>query len=399
MATATAVPLLTDTSDLDLALPSNANLPQEHSGVRMTRELASEAWDAKRDAFSQKVRMHAWDRLDARHHENKARIEIPYNDKVFMLSGDRGSGKTLIAAIMAAQCYEQGMEVFSSASLLFGYRIDPLDVFTMAESLPDNCFVFLDEVHGLADRYAEHSTRQRTLSNSLALLRKKGIRLVMATVHEDRTAFSLKGQVQFILYPRQYRPRSLSKRGRKQSRRFPKWCHVFMSQLGPNPFEGRRLADQWDIPRTTGKCLRRDLPPLPPRQLWEAAKLMDSWAKPSIAQGISTTAAAVRQRLDEGVGGAQDATAQYEQDKADLMDLLKYVAEAINTGGLDVENERTIPWKRLVNAARSCGYKGTDKQARQLLRDFVQTTSQYAVVIEGLMKWFKSAGDEARSKG
>ena len=240
-----------------------------------------------------------------------------------MLSGDRGSGKTLVAGIMAAQLYAQGVDVFSSASLLFGFRIDPLDVFTLAESLPDNCFVFLDEVHGLADRYAEHSTRQRTLSNSLALLRKKGIRLVMASVHEERTAFSLKGQVQYIFYPRSYRPRSLSRHGKKAFRRYPKWCHVFMSRLGPNPFEGKRLSDQWEIPRTAGKCRRIDMRPLAPRALWEAAKLTDSWAKPSIAQGISTTAEAVRNRLEEGAGD-QDEQAQYEREKQKFLELLRY---------------------------------------------------------------------------
>ena len=166
-----------------LEVEQNREGPTQHSGVRMTREWAAEAWDEVRDAFTQNQRLAAWDRLETRHQSSKLYIaqnnrKVPYNDVVLMLTGDRGSGKTAIATVMLATLYELGLEVFSSASLLFGYRIDPLDVFTMAESLPDNCGVFLDEVHGLSDRYAEHSTRQRTLANSLALLRKKGIRLV-----------------------------------------------------------------------------------------------------------------------------------------------------------------------------------------------------------------------------
>ena len=252
---------LADEADIQLSADLERGQMGQHSGVRMTRVWAEEAWDEDRDAFTQKMRMDAWDRLESKHQQSKlylkqSGLKIPYNDVVLMLSGDRGSGKTAIATDMGATVYEQGLEVFSSASLLFGYRIDPLDVFTMAENLPDNCYVFLDEVHGLADRYTEHSTRQRTLANSLALLRKKGIRLVMASVHEDRVAFSLESQVHTLIYPRKYQPRR-----RKNQRYFPDWCYIMCTHLGPNPFEGKRLSDQWEIPRPGGKCRHADTSP------------------------------------------------------------------------------------------------------------------------------------------
>ena len=360
---------------------AQATAPATFSGVRMTREWAGEAWDPVRDVYSRKVRLDAWDRLESRHYENKKKITPPYQSLVYMLSGDRGSGKTAMATLWAAKLYEQGMDVFSSASLLFGYRIDPVDVFTFAESLPDNCFVFLDEVHGLADRYAEHSTRQRTLSNSLALLRKKGIRLVMASVHEGRVAFSLTGHVQSLFYPRQYRPKF-----KKKQRRFPKWCYMRYSILGPNPFEGKRMADEWDIPRTGGKCRRVDRPPIAARKIWEAAKLMDTWEKPSIAQGITTTAADVHKRLTEGVGQT-DGQAQYEQDREDFFDLLRFVATAINAQ--DLEDAKSYHWKRLLNVARACGWRGEDKRGRELLRDHLGLNSQYQAKKEALFRYFK----------
>ena len=355
--------------------------PETFSGVRMTREWAGEAWDPARDVYTKKVRLDAFDRLEARHYENKARITIPYNDVVYMLSGDRGSGKTALATLWAARCYEQGMEVFSSASLLFGYRIDPVDVFTFAESLPDNCFVFLDEVHGLADRYAEHSTRQRTLSNSLALLRKKGIRLVMASVHEGRVAFSLAGHVQCLFYPRQYRPKF-----KKKQRRFPRWCYMRFTLLGPNPFEGKRLSDSWDIPRTGGSCRRVERPPVAARKIWEAAKLMDSFEKPSIAQGITTTAADVHKRLTEGAG-QPDGQAQYEQDREEFFALLRFIATAINENSL--EDAKSYHWKRLLNVARACGWRGEDKRGRELLRDHLGLNTQYQVKKEVLFSYFR----------
>ena len=368
-------------AEADAAAP-----PEELAGVRMTREWAGEAWDEARDAFSKKMRLDAWDRLDTKHYANKGKIKIPYKDTVLMLSGDRGSGKTAIATLMGAQLYEQGMEVFSSASLLFGYRIDPVDVFTFAESLPDNCFVFIDEVHGLADRYAEHSTRQRTLSNSIALLRKKGIRLVMASVHEHRVAYSLTGQVHTLIYPRAYRPRR-----KKNQRYFPAWCYVRFTALGPHPFDGKRLSDSWEIPRPGGKCRRVERDPIPARYIWEAAKLMDSWAKPNIAAGITTSAADVKRRLMEGTGGAQDdGQAEYEADKKDFFSLLGFVAEAINTGEIN-RDDPVIPWKRLLNAAREHGWRGSDKRGRSLLKDFLELNTQYGIKTPSLMRYFKAS--------
>ena len=70
-----------------------------------------------------------------------------------------------------------------SASFLFGIRISSANAFRFAEDLEDKSLVFIDEAHSLADRYSEMSVRNRSLSNSLALIRKKGIILVVASVH------------------------------------------------------------------------------------------------------------------------------------------------------------------------------------------------------------------------
>ena len=112
-----------------------------------------------------------------------------------------------------------------------------------------------------------------------------------------RRARGVQSQVSgaYPIYPRQYRPRR-----RKRQRYFPPWCYVQCTHIGPNTFEGKRMSDDWGIPRPGGKCRRIDRPPIPARQIWEAAKLMDTWAKPSIAQGISTTAEAVKKRLEGG---------------------------------------------------------------------------------------------------
>ena len=163
--------------------------------------------------------------------------------------------------------------------------------------------------------------------------------------------------------------------------------------LGPNPFEGKRLADSWDIPRTGGKCRRVDRPPVAARRIWEAAKLMDSFEKPSIAQGITTTAADVHKRLTEGAG-QPDGQAQYELDREAFFALLRFIATAINENSL--EDTKSYHWKRLLNVARACGWRGEDKRGRELLRDHLGLNSQYQVKKEVLFTYFRPQGAETR---
>ena len=227
------------------------------AGVPMKREWAGEAHDPKRDHFSAKARIEAYDRLEALYEENRDEHDRrKYQHAVFFLSGDVGSGKTNIATMMGAAARAAGMEVYSTASFLFGKRIETVNVFRFAEELEDKSLLFIDEAHSLADRYAETSVRNRSLSNSLALIRKKGIILVLASVHEGRVAPSLKAPIDTLLYPRPHHPR-----GRLI---FPPWCYVRCSLIGPQPFQTGRLGDEYDVPRQLGRPRRREMPPIPP---------------------------------------------------------------------------------------------------------------------------------------
>ncbi len=88
------------------------------------------------------------------------------------------------------------------------------------------------------------------------LIRKKGIILVLAAVHDSRVAMSLKAPIDTLLYPRPYRPRGCL--------RFPPWCYVRCSLIGPQPFQTGRLGDEYDVPRQLGRPRRREMPPIPP---------------------------------------------------------------------------------------------------------------------------------------
>ena len=70
----------------------------------------------------------------------------------------------------------------------------------------------------------------------------------------------------------------------------------------------------------------------------------------AIAQGIGTTAEAVKRRLEGGTG-AQGGQEQFEQDGQSFSQFMRYLAISINAG-FDVGRRKTIEWKALANAAR-----------------------------------------------
>ena len=292
----------------------------------MRREWAGEAHGPQRDAFSAETRLDAYDRLEAQYEENReAHQRRGYQHAVFMLSGDVGCGKTAIATAMGAKARAAGMTVYSTASYLFGQCVNAGNAFRFAEDLDDKSFDFIDEAHSLADRYAEMSVRNRSLSNSFALIRKKGIIVVMASVHEGRVAPSMKSTIDSLIYPRTYRPR--------RRMRFPPWCYVRCSIIAPQPFRSGRLGDEYDVPRQTANPHRREMRPPPSLVIYEAAKLMDSWEKPNIPAGIQTTAAKIRNEQQEEEGTPQEQQQQQmDQQQKKVMAFFGGVAKALNSG-------------------------------------------------------------------
>ena len=275
--------------------------------------------------------------------------------------------------IMAA-LYEQGMEVFSNASLMFGQRIDAEDVFMMADKVPDNAGLYIDEPHMLADRYAEQSVRNRVLSNGMSMLREKGVRFVMSSVHEDRVAFSLKSGVESLNYPRRFHPSTRPK--------FPPWCYIRCTLIGPNPFQVRRLSDERDIPRPQGRTPKVDRAPLSPLSVYQAAKLIDSWQKPDVLAGINTTAAALKDS-----SANNDIEAEFEDQLAKEKALLDAIGRAFSAR-VEFGHRKRIEMPKLIRIAREHGYTGSDKDAREALKARVSLDSQYKVHYDELKSLF-----------
>ena len=343
------------------------------AGIFLDRAFAGMAWDKDRDAFTQGERVRAWDNLNAQHELNKAMVR-PYDHKNVLISGDKGVGKSLGAAALAMINYSQGMEVFSTASFLFGRRIEAMDVFTMAESLPSNCVIFIDEAHSVADRYSENASRNRTLASSIALLRKNGIRLIWASVHEHAVAMSIKSEIDTLVYPATYRPAD----GKYA---FPPWCYIYVNLIGPQPFRGRREADNWNIERFGG-AVRKVRYPMPPAILYEAAKLMDSWAKPDIAAGLMISAADVKTRLEKN-----DVAVSAAQWFEKFQDLLKALVPVIRSGWAPTKR---VHFRAIIGELSKLGepINLTDEEIREICRMYLSADASGHVLPREIFKHF-----------
>ncbi len=122
---------------------------------------------------------------------------------------------------------------------------------------------------------------------------------------------SLKGPIDTLIYPRPYRPHGVP--------RFPPWCYIQCSLIGPSPFQSGRLGDDYDVPRRLGRPRRKESPPIPLLTIYESAKLMDSWEKPDILAGIQTTAAEIKTSQRGAESPEERQNAQQKEDQASMM--------------------------------------------------------------------------------
>ena len=347
----------------------------------MRREWAGEAHDPQRDAFSAETRLDAYDRLEAQYEENReAHQRRGYQHAVFMLSGDVGCGKTAIATAMGAKARAAGMTVYSTASYLFGQRINAVNAFRFAEDLEDKSFVFIDEAHSPADRYAEMSVRNRSLSNSFALIRKKGIIVVMASVHEGRVAPSMKSTIDSLHL-------SPDLPAQEADALSPLVLHPVQHHRAPAipvGAVGRRVrrAPADSKPAPTG-----DAAP-PPLVIYEAAKLMDSWEKPNILAGIQTSAAKIKDSQQREEGTPQEQQQQMGKRQERILEFFSGVAKALNSGYKFPETTN-LEWKLVVNVARQFGWVGEDKEALDIIKTVLGLTSQYKVNREAMLRQFR----------
>ena len=159
------------------------------------------------------------------------------------------------------------------------------------------------------------------------------------------------------------------------------------------------MGDEYDVPRQIAKPHRREMRPIPPLVIYEAAKLMDSWEKPNIPAGIQTSAAKIKDSQQQQEGTPQEQQQQMGKRQERILEFFSGVAKALNSGYKFPETTN-LEWRLVVNVARQFGWVGDVKEALDIIKTVLGLTSQYRVNREAMLRQFRprSADDAPEAK-
>lgn len=184
---------------------------------------------------------------------------VPPVQGITLFCGRMGRGKTLLATALAHQAWvRQAIPVFSSMSLLFGYRLTLAEVYASMEILPRGCIVLIDEIAAVSDNQGSNANRTRTLNQSVTAFRKNLAAMWCATANEQGMNPVLKLHTAALVQPRVYTPtktvRERVKRPGSQLTRFEDVEYSLREHEMPYPpfcyMKADALVDPW---QTTGK--------------------------------------------------------------------------------------------------------------------------------------------------
>ena len=272
--------------------------------LEMGRDQILQSYAPKRDAFSLNQRLETWERcLGWRQYHlemmyRELMPDLPYKSGIYFMSGDRGEGKSLLAATWALRYWKRGYHVFSNASFLFGERLtNAEDIYALCDSIPPKSVVFLDEAHTLLQSQSDHTLRNTTFINSTAHLRKHGVVLILGSTYEDRVSKYLFGDIDYLVHPYTYEP--WKNRNKRRAPNRLHWCYVGYTRIGPRPQQKARWAEREGIvARKNVARVDRFKPPI--RDVIDAANLSDSWEMVDLSVAYRTNAAAMHKRYKHG---------------------------------------------------------------------------------------------------
>lgn len=286
-------------------------MPVRMLGHRMARDditkLAggpeSDEPQHKSDSISNLTRVNFWEWVEAEHQRNKARAadpEDPYELPALgwcsiFISGNKGDGKTTVAAALILPFYIAGYEVFHNSSLLFGVRIEVMDLYLLGEVLKGNCILVIDEIHAILSRYAQGRLADRTAIAGLATLRKKNVVIIAMTSQEATSSHEWRGEADFLIYVLD----APFPDGDGFQWKAPPWCYKRLAIIGHRPWRGRMLAESFGIKIFRGNRRVRYFR-LHPNLYWNGAVLQYSFDKIDVGAGLSANADQVRAALAAG---------------------------------------------------------------------------------------------------
>ena len=102
---------------------------------------------------------------------------------MYLVSGSKGSGKTLTATLYAYEAYKKGRVVVSNIKLSFPHeRLNKHEIQSiMKQGNLRNCFLLLDEVHTITDSRRSMSKKNVDWSYFFTQSRKLGVDIMATT--------------------------------------------------------------------------------------------------------------------------------------------------------------------------------------------------------------------------
>ena len=366
----------------ETAVTETKGLPGIHVTPDHFEELGLHPDPLNRDVHALQARTDQWERTEALHEEHRENPLYSDHYGLWLVSAPMGKGKTLSCADrLRREFYEMGVPVFHTGSLLFGNRLSVIEGYTFPDIIPPGSAVFIDEVHAYVERYAEASLRQRTLSQATTSLRKIQATVLGASASEWTVGMSYKAACKWLTYPSQWHPES--------GYRFPPWCYIKLTSVGPQPWRGKMLGEEYgavDMPPLRRRIVRR----LEPSEVWSTSKLVDTFDRVPIGAGYQTSADAIRKAMS----GEITAEELDDDTKWDLV--MGALATAVERGDFSRfeatgnKNERRVPAEFLAHLVkRPTGLTLSPKEMKTLFSSRgIYVSSRGAILVDELLDQF-----------
>ena len=214
-------------------------------------------------------------------------------DGRFLLGDFTVTHNTLWASYVARHFRRRGWNVFSTAGLLLGQRLDIRESYAFPDHVTQGCFIFVDEVHTFVDRYSANSIRSRTFGQSSTAMRKEQVTCFGASAHTIMVGWEYKGVTECVMIPQRWYPR-----GKLHA---PPFCHISINKMFPFPYQRKdQLLLDAGLVKGTDQKLAKWRPE--PQELMGAAKLMDSFESVTLGENFDVNAASMKE-MREGKGG------------------------------------------------------------------------------------------------
>ena len=344
------------------------DISPEDVGVAIEEDHIEMVYDRSEDVHSLDMKIAKFREQEQLYQQNRDRPPLADSEHcIYFMTGERGDGKSNAASALAHIFRTQhGYEVYATGSLLQGRRISAIDSLTFMKSLPRKAVVFTDEAHTILDSYADQAYRNRAASDSVAMMRKRKIIFILASMKEHRVSSLIKEDVQWLVRPEKTRPHD-------GVYRLPPFCYRINRVAGPRPWRGKTRMEQLGFP-LPGSKLRIRPKTVSPALLYESSKLLDTYDEPELLAAMNLDADVIR----EHKSGAESGDPMYEVSLA--------LSVAWNAGWRP--QGKSVRWTRLAKIAEDNGCELSRKVIHRVFDDNLEMMSGGRIRVTELQEEF-----------